>query len=410
MPHQKIAIVGAGIGGLTLAIALQQRGMDVEVFEQASELAEIGAGIGLFANSIKSLKRMEVLASLRSDATEPVDLIYRDGHSGEILGEVPLSRNSTYERAFGAPYIGLHRRHLQRSLLGAIDSTAIRLGHRLDRVSLVNGTPTLEFANGTRRQADLVIGADGTNSVVREWITGSQNAKYSGTSGFRGVAPVSMLPSLPRPHAAQFWVGKGKHLLHFPIGLNADFVSFLAAVDEPASWTDVGSRRPATTAEALATFAGWHPAVTEVLGAVEHQARWGLFVVDPLTSWSRGPVALIGDAAHAMLPHHGQGANQTIEDAVVLADLLATSRVDEVEPTLIEYETLRMPRARLVQELSWHTNELLHLGHGQQWNERSAMIPRFYESLTWLHEYEPEPEVANLSVQSMADPLPGSGH
>lgn len=390
MSSQRIAIVGAGIGGLTMAIALQQRGMQVEVFEQASELTEIGAGIGLFANAVKLLRRRGILADLRTDATEPTDLIYRDGHSGEILGEVPLGRDSTYERTFGDPYIGVHRRHLQRSLLAAIDSSAIRLGHRVIGISSADGMSTLEFANGVRAQADFVIGADGAHSVVREWVAGPQKATYSGSSGFRGVAPVSKLPCLPRPHAAQFWVGEGKHLLHFPIGLNADYVSFLAGIDEPASWTGSGSRRLATTTEALATFSGWHPAVTEVIGAVEHHTRWGLFVVEPLSAWSRGPVVLLGDAAHAMLPHHGQGANQTIEDAVVLAELLASSRAGET--ALAEYETLRRERTRQVQQLSWQTNQLLHLAPGPQWDERSANIPRFYENLTWLHGYEAEPE------------------
>ena len=294
------------------------------------------------------------------------------------------------------PYIGVHRRHLQRSLLAAIDSSAIRLAHRVIRVSDANGVSTLEFANGACVEADLVVGADGTHSVVRDWVAGPRKARYSGSSGFRGVAPVSMLPSLPRPHAAQFWMGEGKHLLHFPIGLNADFVSFLAGVDEPASWTGTGSRSTATTAEALATFSGWHPAVTEVIGAVEHEARWGLFVVEPLSSWSRGPVVLLGDSAHAMLPHHGQGANQTIEDAVVLADLLASGR--SAEAALADYETLRRPRTRLVQQLSWQTNQLLHLGPGPEWEERSANIPRFYENLTWLHGYEAEPDITGSPV------------
>lgn len=397
-PH--VAVVGAGIGGLTLTLALQRGGAEVDLYEQAVELGEIGAGIGLFANSLKSLKRLGVFELLTADGFEPVDLIYRDGHSGSELGSVPLSRGSTYEQAFGAPYVGVHRRHLQASLLEVIDQSVLRLDHRLESLDLVDGRPVLRFSNGVEASPDVVVGADGARSVVREWIDGSPGVRYSGTSGFRGVVRVSDLSLLPRPDASQFWVGDGKHLLHFPIGRGGRFLSFLAAIDQPSTWESTQWRVPTTTDEALQTFTGWHPAVTEVVGAIEHLERWGLFVTEPLRRWSRGPVVVLGDAAHAMLPHHGQGANQTIEDAVVLADLLLVSQPGDVESNLDRYEQRRKARTTQVQELSWQTNSFLHLPPGPAWEERSRAIAGWYEDLAWLHGFSVEEDLASEAVAS----------
>jgi len=393
----RVAIVGAGIGGLTLTLALQRAGVPVDVYEQADELGEIGAGIGLFANAVKPLRRLGLFGLLQADGFEPVDRIYRDGVTGAELDSMALSRGSRYERAFGAPYIGVHRRHLQASLLEVIDKTVLHLGHRLVGLRLADRRPVLRFENGAEARADVAIGADGARSVVRDWITGSPAARYSGTSGFRGVVRVSQLSLLSRPDATQFWMGEGKHLLHFPIGHGGTSLSFLAAVDAPSVWESPQWRVPTSTEEALQTFAGWHPAVTEVVGAVEHLERWGLFVTEPLRQWTRGPVAILGDAAHAMLPHLGQGANQTIEDAVVLADQLAASDVENVEAALVSYEQKRMSRTRGVQEASWRTNGLLHLKRGPAWDERSRAAARWYEEFSWIHGYDVEADLESVT-------------
>lgn len=367
--------------------------MSVDLFEQAEELAEIGAGIGLFANSLKPLRRLGLFELLKADGFEPVDRMYRDGISGVELGSNPLSRGSLYERTFGAPYFGVHRRHLQATLLGAVDKSALHLSHRLANLDLLDGRPVLKFANGAEANADVVIGADGARSVVREWIEGSPGVRYSGTSGFRGVVRVSDLSLLPRPDASQFWVGEGKHLLHFPIGRGGTFLSFLAAVDDPPVWESSNWRVPTSTDEALQTFSGWHPAVVEVVGAVEHLERWGLFVTEPLRQWRRGPVAVLGDAAHAMLPHLGQGANQTIEDAVVLAQLLISSDVENIGSALAHYEQKRMSRTKQVQDASWRTNTVLHIGYGPAWEQRSRSIARWYDDYSWLHGYNVEEDL-----------------
>lgn len=393
----RVAVVGAGIGGLTLTLALQQGGVSVDLYEQADELGEIGAGIGLFANALKPLRTLGLFDLLTADGFEPVDRIYRDGVSGTELGLTALSRGACYERTFGAPYVGVHRRHLQASLLEVVDRSSLHLDHRLESLDLVGERPVLRFANGAEATADVAVGADGARSVVRQWVDDSPGVRYSGTSGFRGVVRVSDLSLLPRPDASQFWVGEGKHLLHFPIGHGGEFLSFLAAVDTPPVWQSSQWRVPTSTEEALQTFSGWHPAVTEVIGAVEHLERWGLFVTETLRRWSRGPVTILGDAAHAMLPHLGQGANQTIEDAVVLANLLMSSEAETVESALARYQLKRKARTRQVQDASWRTNTVLHLGRGRAWDERSKAVERWYDEYSWLHGYDVEDDLEPIA-------------
>ncbi|HEY0420397.1 MAG TPA: FAD-dependent monooxygenase, partial [Acetobacteraceae bacterium] len=214
----RIAVVGGGIGGLTLALALRQRGLSAEVYEQASEMTEIGAAVALSANATRELRRLGVLDQALAAATEPTELIFRDGRDGRRIAAHPVRQDGRYRERFGAPYLGIHRADLQRILGGALGGEGLHLGDRLsDLVDHGNGVE-LSFANGRVAQADLAVGADGIRSLVRRFVTGSEGAVYSRTSGFRGIVPASRLPSLPDPQAIQFWMGPGAHLLHYAIG------------------------------------------------------------------------------------------------------------------------------------------------------------------------------------------------
>ena len=385
----RIAVVGGGIGGLTLALALRQRGLSAKVYEQASELIEIGAAVALSANATRELRRLGVLDQALAVATEPTELIFRDGRDGRRIAAHPVRQDGRYRERFGAPYLGIHRADLQRILGGALGGEGLHLGHRLSDLVDHGSGVELSFANGRVAQADLAVGADGIRSLVRRFVTGSEGAVYSRTSGFRGIVPASRLPSLPDPQAIQFWMGPGAHLLHYAIGGRGEDVNFLAVVEGPADWPH-GDRWQAgcEPSEALAAFQDWHPAVTEMIGAVEHRLRWGLFVGRPLLRWSRGRVVLLGDAAHAMLPHHGQGANTTIEDAVTLADLLAGTALDGLEPVLARYQTLRVARTRTIQRSSRATNDLLHLPDGPALAARDRRMTRFPEDFGWIHAFD----------------------
>jgi salicylate hydroxylase len=344
----RIAVAGGGIGGLTLALALRQRGMEAEVFEQAPELGEIGAAVALSANATRELRRLGVLDAVAAASTEPTELIYRDWKDGRRIAAHPVRKDSRYRERFGAPYFGIHRADLQRALSGALGGAGLHLGHRLADIVDEGNAVGLEFTNGRSGRFDLVVGADGVRSMVRRFVAGDdEGTAYSGTSGFRGIVPAARLPSLPDPQAIQFWMGPNAHLLHYAIGGAGEDVNFLAVVEGPAAWPH-GDKWQAEIGpgEAVAAFAGWHPAVVEMVGAVEHTARWGLFVARPLPRWRRGRAVLLGDAAHAMLPHHGQGANTTIEDAITLAELLADAAApDDLDPVLDRYGALRRAHA-----------------------------------------------------------------
>lgn len=381
----RIGIVGGGIGGLTLGLALRQRGFAADVYEQAAELREIGAAVSLSANANRELARLGLLEEIAAHSCEASELIWRGWADGRRVASFPLADHGAYEAQFGAPYLNLHRADLQRVLGTAHGPERLHLGHRLVAIEHGEDGVGLEFANGRSAEVDVLVGADGVRSTVRRYVSGEERAAYSGTSAFRGIVPVRALPSLPDPRALQFWMGPGAHLLHYPIGPDAD-VNFFAVVEGPARWTHDTWTAPAAPGAAAAAFAGWHPAVVEMVTAVPHSVLWGLFTVKPLRMWRRGRVVLIGDAAHGMLPHQGQGANQTIEDAITLAELLPAT-MERFEAAMAEYEALRRARTRIVQRSARATNAVLHLPDDAL-GERAAVLARFPERFGWIHAFD----------------------
>jgi salicylate hydroxylase len=384
----RIAIIGGGIGGLTLALALRQRGMQADVYEQAAELAEIGAAVALSANATRELRRLGVLDPITAASCEPTELIYRDGRTGARIAAHPVHEGRAYQARFGAPYYGIHRADLQRALSGALAGEGLHLGHRLSDLAEAGAAMRLTFDNGHKAEADLVVGADGVRSLVRQYVTGGEGVTYSGTSALRGIVPAAALPALPDPHAIQFWMGPDAHLLHYAIGGDGGDVNYFAVMEGPREWPAAGSVAEIGRDEALGAFAGWHPAVTEMVAAVPHHKRWGLFVVRPLLSWHRGRAVLLGDSAHAMVPHHGQGANTTIEDAITLAELLPGTRPDALEAMMATYQQLRRARTRKIQRSSWATNGLLHLPDGPATADRDRRMARFPEDFAWIHGHD----------------------
>jgi salicylate hydroxylase len=388
----RVAIVGGGIGGLTLALALRQRNIAADVFEQAPELTEIGAAVALSANATRELRRLGCLDPIAAVATEPTELIYRRWQDGRRIAAHPVRKDSTYRNRFGAPYFGIHRADLQRILSSAHGSAGLHLGHRLVDLIEQGDRLGLAFANGRFVEADLVVGADGVRSAIRRWVAGGEGTMYSGTSAFRGIVPVDRLPSLPDPQAIQFWMGPNAHLLHYAIGGAAKAVNFFAVVEGPANWAlEERWQADVEPNEHLASFKGWHPAVIEMIDAVPHSVRWGLFVAQPLRCWHRGRVVVIGDAAHAMLPHHGQGANTTIEDAITLAELLANVESPsqrDLDSMMSRFEALRRARTRKIQRSSWVTNRLLHLPDGPALHQRDRKVARFPQDFGWIHGFD----------------------
>ena len=384
----RVAIVGAGIGGLSLALALRERGLRAQVFEQAPELTEIGAAIALSANGLREYARLGLLDELAAASAVPTELIYRHWRTGDRIAAHPVGKENAYADRFGAPFFGIHRADLQKTLSAAFGAGNVHLACRLVNIVEQPGSVVLEFANGRVEHADLVVGADGVRSTARRWVTGADDVVYSGTSAFRGLVPAENLPSLPDPHAVQFWMGPDAHLLHYAIGGAAEVVNFFAVVETPRIWLPESTVTEVHEETPVASFRGWHPAVTEMIKAAASPIRWGLFVVRPLLHWYRGRVVLLGDSAHGMLPHHGQGANTSIEDAFALAALLAEAKPDGLDAALARYQALRRARTRKIQRSAWVTSTLLHLPDGPAADARDDKVARFPQEFGWIHEYD----------------------
>jgi 2-polyprenyl-6-methoxyphenol hydroxylase-like FAD-dependent oxidoreductase len=402
----RVAIVGGGIGGLSLALALRERGVAAEVYEQAPQLTEIGAAIALSANATREYARLGLLDELAAASTIPTELIYRHWQDGSRIAAHPVAEGGAYVDRFGAPYFGIHRADLQKTLSGAFGVEHLHLGCRLTDLVPERDSVVLEFANGRVEHADVVVGADGVRSTVRRWVTGADDAIYSGTSAFRGIVPTENLPSLPDPHAIQFWMGPDAHLLHYAIGGAGELVNFFAVVEDPPIWLHDGTVTEVHEDVPVASFRGWHPAVTEMIRAAESPIRWGLFTVRPLLRWYRGRVVILGDAAHGMLPHHGQGANTSIEDAFALATLLTGSGTDDLETIFSRYQTMRRARTRAIQRSSQVTSSLLHLPDGAAAMVRNRKVARFPQDFGWIHAYDVQQALRGLA-SDIAAPLVG---
>jgi salicylate hydroxylase len=384
----KIAIIGAGIGGLTLALALREHGIDAQLYEQTDELREVGAAVALSANATRFYERMGLRAAFDAVCAEIPALIYRDGRSGEVIGQ--HRGEPSYRQQFGGSYWGVHRADLQAVLSNAVGLERINLSHRLTDLVQHPDRVSLSFANGRHIDADLVIGADGARSITRRWMLGYDDALYSGCSGFRGVVPAGRMDRLPDPEALQYWIGPQGHLLHYPIGDEGD-QNFLLVERHPSPWPSRDWVTPASEGEQLRLFKDWHPAVVQMITAEPISQRWGLFHRPPLGRWSKGRVTLIGDAAHALVPHHGQGANQSIEDAVVLAAQLAKAGPGRWREAQEAYERLRRGRTRKVQYASISTADVLHLPDGPEAQARNARLrarDSLLHHLDWIHDFD----------------------
>ncbi|MFD5869561.1 FAD-dependent monooxygenase, partial [Corynebacterium sp. NPDC060344] len=340
----RVAVVGAGIGGLAAAMALRRAGLEADVYEQAPELSEVGAGLHLAPNGARLLHRFGLEERLREVAVRPEALEIRLWDSGLAVNRQPLG--AAWEAEYGSPHYTVHRADLHRILADQVPAETVHLGRRLVGFEEDEDGVRLDFEDGTRGRADLLVAADGVHSVVRRRLAAASDAPvWSGTAAIRGVVPVELLPSLGGRAADTMyvWTGARERLLAAPVrsGRELSFVAVVAdTADRGDSWTRRGDGR-----ELAAAFAGWEPAVRELAGAVAEAGHWSLYDREPLARWSTARTTLLGDAAHPMLPHHGQGASQAIEDAVALAGFLRREPdgPGRVAAALRRYEELRRP-------------------------------------------------------------------
>jgi salicylate hydroxylase len=342
MPRKpKVAIVGAGIGGLTAAIAMHRRNVDVVVYEQSPQIAEIGAGVSLSPNAIKAVRALGLDGEIAAIGFESDNQIVRAWDTGDILSKV--FRKGVYQKEFGAPYLSVHRADLVEVLRQQLPDNVIHLDARCTEVETGDNGARACFAGGEKIEADLVVGADGIRSVVRQSLFGRDAPLFTGSVCWRGLVPLDAFPPGLISTDLTLYMGPRSHVIHFMVR-RGTLINFVAHV-ETDSWTQESWTQECERSEVMETFAGWHEPLLRLLGSSDRYYKWALYDRDPLESWSKGRVTLLGDAAHAMLPHIGQGACMAIEDGYVLADLVS-QHPDNLNEALRLYERLRVPRTR----------------------------------------------------------------
>lgn len=354
----KVIIVGGGIGGLTAALAFHAFGWKVELLERAPELGEIGAGIQISPNGMKVFRALGIEDQVSKNAFQPEALEMRFGKSGKQIFQIE-ARQAIIER-WGAPYLHLHRADLiasLKALLFARQPGAVRLNAGVASYRQTNSTATATLESGETIEGDLLVGADGIHSVIRNQMLGADQPDFTGNVAWRAVVSMDQLGDLAPPPTACVWVGKRRHAVTYRLrgGTLANFVGIV----ERDEWTSESWTEQGTKEEVLDAFDGWHPVVTNLIEHAETHYRWALFDRQPLEKWFDGRVALLGDACHPTLPFQAQGAVLAIEDAYLLAKLVSDDAHDLPEALRTYYET-RQPRTSKVQAASRGNAKLFH--------------------------------------------------
>ena len=337
----KVAIVGGGIGGLFAANALIAHGLKVTVHEQAPALGEGGAGVFLTPNSVRQLQRVGLGPAVEKWGARVGSDSRYFRHDGAPIAPVQVTDSSGWNATFG-----MHRADLVEFLAAALPADVVHTGHRATGFEQEGDVARVSFANGASAEADVVIGADGIHSELRPYVFPPSRPVFHGSVAYRGVLPRERIPDWPND-SWLMWLGKGKHFLTFPVraGQLINYVGFVPADREmKESWS-----APGDPDVLRSEFAGWYPGIESLLAQVQATFRWALYDREPLPSWTRGRLTLLGDAAHPMLPHLGQGANQSIEDGMALATILARADRKTAPSALLAYERLRRERVAAVQ-------------------------------------------------------------
>ena len=348
MNLSRISIAGGGIGGLSAALALQHFGYRVAVFEQASELREVGAGVIITPNAMHALNFLGVGERIANEAGPGEALATRHFQTGEILKL--RAAGTDYAERYGATYHQVHRVDLHTALASAVrrnDPDCVFLGHRFEALTQDSGKVAARFANGKIYTSDILIGCDGNASKVRESVFGEETVNYTGQVAFRALLPMASVPPSIQERPFAMFVGANRYFLHYP--LRRRTVMNLIGVGREPRWQEEGWRIPATVEEFENLYNDLYPPALQLIRAISPGTlfKWGLRDREPLRQYSKGRVTMLGDAAHPMTPFLGQGACIAIEDAMVLGR--AFDAANKVEEALLMYENTRKERANGVQ-------------------------------------------------------------
>ena len=369
-----IGIIGAGIGGLAAALALQRAGFRPQVLEQAPVLAEVGAGLSLSPSAAHALNHLGLAETLRTRAYHPEDQCVRHYKDARPLSWI--NRGRSLVEKYGERYYLIHRADLHDALAAAVrgnDPAAIELGRRCRRLAQDATGVEIEFEDGSRRRFDALVGADGSRSIVRHEIFGALEPEYTGYIAWRGLVPMELVPPEILEPPSGVFVGPGHLVNRYPVrgGRLLNFVAFA----ERQTWTEEGWSIRSTVEELVEEFAGWTPWVLRFMERVPPNQlfKWGLFDREPLACWTQGRVTLLGDAAHPILPFLGHGAVLAIEDGVVLARAMAAA--EGLDEAFARYEQARRERAAFVVLESRKAGRMFHAADTDSYHARTQGKP-----------------------------------
>jgi salicylate hydroxylase len=377
------AVVGGGIGGLAAAAALTRAGIEVSVYEQAPAIGEVGAGVLIGPNGVRMLHRLGLAGALEQVGgwVGEGSTYYR--HDGTRVAPVMTTDSAGWPFTYG-----MHRADMVDLLAGLLRDGAVHPGHRAVSFEQDEGQARVSFENGAVAEADVVIAADGIHSSLQRFVTEQATPVFSGSVAFRGILDTARVPWW-RPKVFQLWMGEGKHVIVFPVraGKQLNFVCFIPAEQAMReSWSAPGDP------DALrAAFEGFAEPVTELLRQVDSCFWWGLYDREPLERWTNGRLVLLGDAAHPMLPHLGQGANQSIEDSLALAMMLKDATAAEVPAALAHYAQVRRQRTDIIQDGSRRSGERYDQVNRTA-EDRDAELKATRKLREWIYDYDVEAE------------------
>jgi 6-hydroxynicotinate 3-monooxygenase len=344
--ERRVAVVGAGLGGLTAAGFLQRTGFAVKVYEQAPAFSRIGAGIILSANVTKVLRRLGLEDELIAAGIKSQSYVSRAWDTGETMAEFVFDAEA--ERHYGGPYVHIHRGDLHAVLERGVAAGTIAFDYQLVDLKETNGALRLIFANGATAEADIVIGADGIRSKVREFVVGPEPPQFVGVAAYRAIFPAARLNGLKIPDCTKWW-GADRHCLPYYLTGRRDEVYAIGVVPA-AGWDGDEAWVPATREQYIESFVGFHADLQRVLQAVDSVSLWPIFDRERNDRWNGGRMVLLGDACHPMRPFMAAGGAMAVEDAAILSRSLAA--FDDPADAFRCYEATRIPRAGKVQEIS----------------------------------------------------------
>ena len=390
--HDRIAVIGAGIGGLATALALLRRGLDVEVYEQAPQLGEVGAGIQISSNGTRVLYALGLEEALRRVQVLPSRRQIRHWSTGETWDWFELGAVSA--KRYGTPHVMLHRADLHALLaeaVGRLKPDAVHLAKRCIGLTQSDRQVEIRFETGETASAAYVIGADGIHSRVRECLFGPDRPQFTGVVAWRAVVPMEKLPSRLAQMVGTNWLGPRGHVLHYPVrrGELMNYISLVERDDwQIESWTVAGTR-----SELANDYRGWHADVHAIIANIETPYKWALMVREPMPQWSQGRITLLGDACHPTLPFLGQGGVMALEDGYVVAACLQRYFADPAK-ALGRYEELRKERSAAVVRAA-HENrkqvfspaladkDAIAVSVAREWQQ-----VRLRERFEWLYAYD----------------------